>query len=394
MAYLGSFRLPSPQGDQNSFNYGGTAMAFDAKDQALWLVGHDWYQRAAEVTIPPLVRATTIESLPRATLRRPFADILAGKLNSIGSGTDKIGGILPMADGLIVSAYIYYDASHAQKRSHFRVTGSSVTGPVQVGDAPAGFVSGYMTPIPLEWQNALGGTALTGQCCIPIISRTSVGPAASVFNTADVGSRNPVPATEVLGYPLDHATLGGYDTPNGLANGATKMAGVVFPPGTSSVLFIGRQPGGFCYGEGTGDRGRDRRPVPGENGVVYCYDPTNSYKGTHGYPYRPFVWAYDANDLVAVKNGTRQPWEVTPYATWTFNTPFDNDGHLISGVAYDPATRRLYVAGGFEDGNAPLIHVFELTAATAVGGDRRRNRPDEGEGHAIPRPTVAPPTGR
>jgi hypothetical protein len=393
--YLGAFRLPSAQGDRNSFDYGGTALAFDPQDQALWLVGHDWYQRVAEVSIPVPAMAATIDSLPRATLRRPFADVLAGKLGSIGSGTAKIGGILPAGTDLIVSAYLYYDGSHVQVRSHFRVTSSGVTGPFQVGDAGAGFVSGYMTPIPMDWQAALGGTALTGQCCVPIVSRTSLGPAASVFNAADVGARDPIPATAVVGYPLEHPTIGGYDSNGQLFNGATSVAGVVFPSGTRSVLFIGRQSSNFCYGEGTGDSRLDRQPVPGENGVIYCYDPTSPYKGTHGYPYKPFVWAYDANDLVAVRNGTKQPWEITPYAAWTFDMPFESSARQIGGVAYDAASRRLYLSGTFEDGEAPLIHVFEITAAATEtsSGSRRRNRPDDGEGYAVPR--LAPqPQGR
>jgi hypothetical protein len=396
LTYLGAFRLPSAQGDQNSFDYGGTGMAFDAQDQALWLVGHDWYQRVAEVSIPAPVIAATLDSLPRATLRRPFADVLAGKLDSVGAGTAKIGGILPTAAGLIVSAYIYYDADSSQVRSHFRVTSSGVEGPFQVGDAGAGFVSGYMTAIPMAWQGALGGTALTGQCCVPIVGRTSLGPAASVFNAADVGSRSPVPATAVVGYPIDHPTIGAYDSNGQLFNGATSMAGVVFPSGSRSVLFIGRQSSNFCYGEGTGDSRLDQHPVPGESGVIYCYDPTSPYKGTHGYPYKPFVWAYDVNDLVAVKSGMKQPWEVVPYATWTFDVPFEGDMRQISGVTYDSATRRLYLSGAFEDGQAPVIHVFEImTAGTETSsGSRRRNRPDVGEGYAVPRPTAAPPQGR
>jgi hypothetical protein len=289
-----------------------------------------------------------------------------------------------------VSAYEYYDAAGSQVTSHFRVVASSVTGPFRVGDAGAGFVSGYMTPIPTEWQQALGGTALTGQCCIPIISRTSLGPAASAFNVADVGARDPVPATAVVGYPLDHPTLGSYDATGHLFNGATSVAGVIFPPNTRSVLFIGRQSTTFCYGEGTADPRLDRHPVPREDDVIYCYDPTSPYKGQHGYPYEEFVWAYDANDLVAVKNGQQAPWQITPYATWTFALPFEVHDRLISGVAYDPAARRLYLAAPFEDGEAPLIHVFELNTVGTSSESRRRDRPDVGLGYAVPRPTATP----
>src|SRR2546430_1948222 len=60
----------------------------------------------------------------------------------------------------------------------------------------------------LEWQSAFGGAALTGQCCIPVTGRTSLGPAAFVFTPADVGVKTPVPATALVYYPITHPTLG------------------------------------------------------------------------------------------------------------------------------------------------------------------------------------------
>jgi hypothetical protein len=75
--------------------------------------------------------------------------------------------------------------------------------------------------------------------------------------------------------------------------------------------------------------------------------------------------------------------------------PFESSARQIGGVAYDAASRRLYLSGTFEDGEAPLIHVFEITAAATETspGSRRRNRPDDGEGYAVPR-LAPPPQGR
>ena len=56
------------------------------------------------------------------------------------------------------------------------------------------------------------------------------------------------------------------------------------------------------------------------------------------------MWAYDANDLLAVKQGTKQPWDVQPYAKWTLpGMPIDGVTNLMRAGYYDPATRRLYV---------------------------------------------------
>ena len=54
---------------------------------------------------------------------------------------------------------------------------------------------------------------------------------------------------------------------------------------------------------------------------MLCYDPTTSDKGSHAYPYRYQVWAYDLNDFAAVKAGTKQPWEVVPYGVWPLSLP-------------------------------------------------------------------------
>ena len=49
----------------------------------------------------------------------------------------------------------------------------------------------------------------------------------------------------------------------------------------------------------------DARQRPrGRDGEHYCYDPTNSDKGQHAYPYRYQMWAYDLNEL---GRGSRRP---------------------------------------------------------------------------------------
>jgi hypothetical protein len=380
LAYVGAFRVPAGSDDQHTFSYGGTALQFDSRDGGLWMVGHAQQQRAAEITIPTPSESISLADLPRAALKRDFTDLLAGKMGAIGSGEAHVGGILPWGDGLIVSAYLYYDGSGSQQVSHFSIAADgTVSGPYRIGSARAGMVSGYMTPIPSEWQSALGGPALTGQCCIPIISRTSFGPSATVFDPAALSNQSK--AVQVVGYPNEHQTLGGYyDTD--LSHAflmATSIGGLIFPSGTRSVLFFGAQPGSVCYGEGTSDQSKVGQPV---DGTVWCYDPTSIYKGNHGYPWRPFVWAYDANDLVAVKAGHKNPWDLKPYATWTLAAPLaSQDASAVVGATYDPATRRIYVSLGDADGRAPIVAVYELAGST----------PPDNPPPATEPPVVTPP---
>src|SRR5262249_14676939 len=160
---------------------------------------------------------------------------------------------LPWGDRLIISVYDYYDAAGAQVLSHLSrplqldVKGQ-VSGPFQVGPLGAGYYSGYMGVVPTEWQAKLGGPALTGQADINIITRTSLGPDAFVFDPANLNGGTAKP---LVYYPTDHATLGAWAQSNPLYGGADTMKGVVFPKGTSSMLFFGKHGTTFCYGIGT-----------------------------------------------------------------------------------------------------------------------------------------------
>jgi hypothetical protein len=272
---------------------------------------------------------------------------------------------------LYLSAYVYYDATASQTLSHFagdldlRSTAGR-GGPFQVGTRGAGMVSGYFGVVPADWQAALGGTVINGNCCLPIISRTSFGPSAFAIDPLTIGASGPAPAVPLLYYPANHPLLEagqsgeGWNLTSTLFNGTSEVRGVVFPEATASVLFFGRQGvGSFCYGPGVSDSARAGQPADG--GVDRtCYDPADSSKGTHAYPYVYYVWAYDANDLAAVKAGRTQPWDVRPYATWPLDLPFAINNAHLNGAAYDPETGRIFVAQAFGDGDRPLIHVLRV----------------------------------
>ncbi|MFL5824416.1 MAG: hypothetical protein ACJ764_13350 [Solirubrobacteraceae bacterium] len=367
LRYLGAFRLPAPQSDRRTFDYGGTALAYNPGRNSLFAVGHDWYQLTAEVSIPQPRRAAHVAGLPRASYLQRFVDATRGKLDDTGGDDNKIGGQLVYRGRLYGSVYVYYDATGSQVRSHWArgstsLRGGRVRGLFGIGHQGAGFVSGYMALIPRTWRRALGGPVLTGNCCIPIISRTSYGPAAFAFDPTRLAAAHPTRDRPLVYYPQQHPTLGPWDTTwsprhGVLFNGATSIRGVVFPRGTRSVLFFGTQGvGRFCYGEGTSDRSKAFKPTP--DGTTWCYDPDNSSKGTHGYPYVGEVWAYDARSLAAVVAGRRRPWRVRPYATWRLSLPYSSP--QIGGAAYDASRRLIYVSQQYADGAAPVIDVFRI----------------------------------
>jgi hypothetical protein len=361
--YRGSFRVPLSDTGEANLAYGGTALAFNPAHGSLYVVGHDWHQQVAEISIPE-IHTGVLGELVTATLLQPLTDVTEGRLRGLNPGdpnAKKIGGLLPYRDKLYVSAYSYYDGAATQVLSHFvsgldlSVTGD-VAGPYQVGKLKAGYVSGYMALVPPAWQDKLGGPVLTGNCCLGIVSRTSFGPALFSFDPADLGVKKPVPATPLVYYPAD-SPLGNWDGTNPYFNGSTEVRGVVLPEGSRSVLFFGRHGlGAFCYGGGTNNERLKNTKMA--NGVNYCYDPDDQYKGTHGYPYVHYVWAYDALDLAAAKKGQKRPWQIKPYATWKLNLPFRGWQTHLNGAAYDAATGRIFLSQAFGDTSKPLIHVF------------------------------------
>jgi hypothetical protein len=372
--YQGAFRLPGDAA--NDYSYGGTSIAFNPANGSLFVRGHDWYQLVGEVSIPAPAVVSDYAALPVAAVIQNQADITEGHLEDVGPDGGamdgcKVGGLLVYEGRLIGTSYVYYDAGGGAKRSHFTSglnfsTSGDFGGMYSVGTLNPGFVAGYMALVPPEWRTALGGPVLTGLDGVPIISRSSYGPTVSAFDPARLGSADPVPASNLLGYTYEHSTLGNWGNEtesNPQFNQAGGSSGIVFPFGSDSLLFFGSTGTGVpCYGQGTSDASLDRSPVPGTDGqVVYVYDPVGGGKGCHSYPYVAYVWAYRAADLARVAAGTAQAWEIVPYATWELPMSFGPEGgKTLCGAAYDPATNRIFVSQYNAVGAGPLIHVYKL----------------------------------
>ena len=354
LVYQGAFRIPKGASDATTFDYGGTALGYNPGNNSLYITGHDHKQFSAEINIPALVNSTNLKDLATATLLQPLRDATEGKLGKINpsdTNPKKIGGHLVYNGKLIVTGFSYYDGAGTQSASHFSrplslSTTGQLIGPYSVG-SDAHFVGGYMALIPPEWQALFAGPALTGMCCLSIASVQSNGPSISVFDPS-LTSRS---GTRLLGYPLSNP-LRPVGSTNAVHNLTSSISGVVFAGGTRSVLFFGRHGvGTYCYGEGED-----------------CGDPADSYKGVHAYPYVYQVWAYDANDLLAVKKGTKRQHQPQPYAVWTFNLPFEHtrSTHFLGGAAYDPQTQRIYLSQRGGDGPGPVIHVFKVTGTAST----------------------------
>ena len=367
LQYVGAFRLPTGPIGASTFSYGGSAIAFNPANNSLFLAGHPYDQAVAEVAIPnSIVNTTDLNKLATAGVLQPFSSILPRLPNNPSSlstgGYEAIGGLMVSGGRLIGTAFNTYDGSGSAVDSHFvldstNLASAKASGLYQVGDLGGGYVGGYMTPVPSEWQSALGAPALTGQAALNIISRTSFGPAAFGFDPSRLGS-GVTPAVPYVYYDQNHANLGSYaSNPPALFNGTVggnnlSGLGIAFVPGTRSVLFFGAiGTGSFYYGE-----------------AADANDPNRTSKGPHsvGGNYAYQVWAYDASDFAAVKGGRVNPWDLKPYATWNFDFPEPGGSKVLGGVAFDPASGRLYVSQVGADtstryANNPLIQVFQVT---------------------------------
>ena len=233
----------------------------------------------------------------------------------------------------------------------------------------AGHTSGWLSPVPSEWVDTLGGTWITGQSSgIPIISRTSVGPSAFAFDPAAIvdslpNPPNSVPTTKLLDFSLANPLAADLDNSSDTNNVWTHLSratyGVVLP-GTRTYATFGHSgghgPQGVCY------------KCTQDNGNLcggYCApDHTDYYQ---------FLWLWDMNDLVDVMNGVTNSYDVRPYWHGAFLTPFENGTHQIGGGAYDPASGKLYLSIEKADraqgtyANPPVIVVYEVVPAVAVG---------------------------
>jgi hypothetical protein len=407
---LGAFALPpgSFGNPPDTFDYAGgfvagTVYNDPVNGKTLFLSG---YKSAlmvssaisiAQVKIPETIKdpnSVGISGLTSATTVQGFSD----PSNGIGTSaliSQGFGSFVTYSGKLIGTETVAYDALGQQTKSAWVAPldftkSSQATGPYAFSEAvPQRIIGGgFMTLIPAEWQTAFGGKVVSGNGPTSIISLGSEGPSLHVID-ADTLIAQPAASTVVQSTPLVyytcpsgnmtdqvncHMTLGAWNSnsptqvwngkavprltvvdPHGrgtfniaYADNSMRIEGVLFADGTRSVVFFGHKGlGPYCYGIGSD-----------------CGDlDSPSGKGDHAYPYTEFAWFYDVNDLLAVKNKQKNPWDVYPYTGWAFKVFGDGNGGAAVGVAWDPATRLAYFVVSYTNGWAPLVHVFRIGPA-------------------------------
>src|SRR5687768_452653 len=209
LQYVGGFRLPAESANGDSFSIGGRALTFNPSRNSLFISSRAG--RVAEVQIPVPVNSGDVNALPFGQFLQPFFDPTEGRLSQVATDGVNLDSLLVYDNRLYGTASIYYDAQNTQRVSHYsrslQLDEPSFQGWSQVWEfGKTGFVSGAMAVIPSEWRALLGGPAATGQCCIPVVGRTSWGPSAFAFNPSQVGQAV-VPADPLVYYTGEHRTL-------------------------------------------------------------------------------------------------------------------------------------------------------------------------------------------
>jgi hypothetical protein len=414
LEYKGIFRLPN---DVDNSHWGGgeasTAMCFypegdgsgsgDGYPGSLFGLGSHHERMVSEVGIPaPLLSDSQDASLfPVATSLQPFGDLTGGLLGTSQPEItpDRLGGLawLP-AQGSQTTGKLYWSIFnyYAVSSGNYNFLGWSETD-VLNPDAKgiwklSGFnsktTSNYLFDIPKEWADQyVGGKYLAcGKAGGPGSAAQSHGPA--IYATAPWNHGNPpadntgLDAVRLLFYPGDKDYY--FDGQRRWGHCDDWTGGVWITAGDkSAVLFYGRVGlGDNCYGCPC-DQGDIGNPTCTVNSSchAYCYDPCGGGKGYHCYPYETQIAFYSPDELAEVAQGTREPWEVNPYAIFrpqAENYFWTNCSGDKGTLAFDRENGLIYFAQPLMDDTKTyernaLMHVFSvahLTSSTVSGLDR------------------------
>jgi hypothetical protein len=364
MTYLGFITVPQAQ-----FAPGGASLALHP-DGSFFYGGAFNSQTIGRVSHPAVGGTATVVQSPTN---------VPGSLNP-PSNTTEVAGAFVWNNRLIVTMRDKYNTSAYQNyvtAGTLSIAGFSTMR--NLAGVEGHLAGGYMGPIPAEWRTLLGGPAFMGNGAMSIVSQCTQGPSFYVFNPDDVGVTEPVPNFKLLVYGAgtsfqwgytDNPTNTNFQLPNSsqtyYSRADSDHAGLVFPSGSRSVLYIHRhgygiptykQPDGCQGTPGVADSGAGEgttlNGLPWASGLI---------------TYRYQVTAYDANDFLAVKNGTKQITQIFPYGFWVLPTTYvDGCAHFTTALnngyclAWDETARRMYIV--MSDGN---IHVWAIAGGGAA----------------------------
>lgn len=380
LEYAGGFKVPSGEYGVGSANYGEGVIALGAGGNSMFMVGQANQQAIGELSIPALVKSLNIADFKTATVIQGFSKVLSRPESGNIEGTDLIAGMAYIDGKLVVNANVYYDGPGTSTKTTLVIKDASKLSTSAVGGyhsyTARAHASGWLSPVPAEWQSLVGGPFITGNSTgIAIVTRLSVGPSAFVFNpfSPDIASLSPssIPVTKLLDYSFENPIgiassamkdqntyIYNGDRTNGLWTIISEAVYGFVVPGTRTYMVVGHS-GGMTSGVGY--------KITQDTGEV-CGGPC-AYKASD---YDNFYWLFDMNDLLKVKAGKIASYSVVPYAYGRMSVPYAKNGYnAFSGGTYDPAKGLLYVTlergQVFEYSWVPTVVAFKVNADTSGG---------------------------
>jgi hypothetical protein len=368
--YLGAAKFPNTTA--SGFKVGGEALCYNPTNDSLFCGGDYRLHKIAEVALPVFVDSANINDLNTiSSVLQPLTAVVPPDMGGINSTWWMLGTMIAGSD-LVFCAAQQYDNSPFVTKSHGIISGGvsnlsgTQSGLFKIGTQQAAYFAGGMATIPTEWQASFGAPYLASGVGrrLSITARTSIGPSCFGFDPADFGE-SAAPESKMCYYPYtsDWSTsLADPYTTNPLWGFASWIGGAVFPAGTDSVLFFGTHGlGTVSYGNGTLIEAEDGTFCQGPSESICWYDPCDNTKGYHAYPYTAYCWAYNANQMLEVHQGTRDPWGISPYAVWAMDMQYPNCLGFISGVGWDETNRRVFlsVQNAWTSGGT-VLHAFEI----------------------------------
>ncbi|NQY86764.1 MAG: hypothetical protein HRT51_03285 [Colwellia sp.] len=376
--YQGGFRFSGEVfGDSNYTNlsYAPGVIAYNPTNHSLFIVGHSREQAIAEFAIPEIVNSQNMADFKvQENIIQGFVDF--HETGRVDTGIDqrfRITG-LALIEGKLIANYMdWYDASGSETDTTVvfqdanNLSTSKIIGPFEFEGAM--HAAGWITPIPLEWQQSLGGRYVSGFSAGAILSRLSVGPSAFVLTDVDSlinAKHGTVIKSGVLldfNYPqnilYDKTVYGegsinqddilyNKDLQNDLWTRNSGASHGFIVPGSNTYVTLGYSGGhesGLGYKITQNDGNLCGGPCPFIAAERYNY-----------------IWLWHVSDLLKVKQGLMEPHDVRPYEYGKFDTPINAE---LRGASYDADSGLLYVS--LKDGDTtalysrpPLFYVYKI----------------------------------
>ncbi len=385
--YEGAFSIPGDDYGASNANYASGTIAYNDANNSLFLAGFNLHGAVAEFAIPALVNSTTLEDLNEATVLQNFRELLYDTPDGNPQGIDRVTGLYVYDNKLLVNAMEFYDAPANNTHTSLVVdnaselSSSAIDGYFQLeGEAHA---AGWISQIPAEWQELLGGSHLSGNSSkLAINSRLTMGISAFVFEPDDLIDSNSVAieTTTLLDYDLSNPLYADFDAYEDGNYNVIEVNGETFPGHTveDADIVVGEnniwtEDSQASYGVIVpGTRTYVTLGSSGGHNSGIGYKPTQSNGNLCGGPcpydaddVYNYYWLWDVNDLLAVKNGDIAAYEVRPYAYGIFNAPFQTDAY------YDNAPEQHDIVGGTYNAASNLLYLTIYDGASTGAYDRR-----------------------